>query len=198
MQRRDLIKLITMGAALPALTPDLLAFLQDAHPATGYALQTLNPHQNATIISMADLIIPATETPGAKAVNVNEFIDVILTGWANDEERARFLTGLDKVDKRTNALFGKNFIDLTVPQQEEILRGLDGDYAAEREERSRHLRRPRNEHYTQLDAGFFGMLKHMTLYGYYTSQVGFEQELREQIIPGSFHGCVPVPADKKA
>jgi len=67
----------------------------------------------------------------------------------------------------------------------------------EREELVRR-RRPRTEHYTQLHTGFFGMLKRMTLFGYYSSEVGFKQELKEEIIPGFFHGCVPVPADKKA
>jgi len=197
MQRRDLLKLLTAGAALPAFTPDLLALMQEAQPSSGYVLQTLNAHQNATVTSMIDLIIPATETPGAKAVRVNEFIDVILTGWAEPGERTRFLAGLDSVDKRTSVLFGKDFIACSVPQQEEVLRGLDQEYAMEREELVKR-RLPRTEHYTQLHTGFFGMLKRMTLYGYYTSEVGFKQELREEIIPGFFHGCTPVPADKKA
>jgi hypothetical protein len=32
----------------------------------------------------------------------------------------------------------------------------------------------------------------MTLYGYYTSEIGFTQELRKQIIPGAYHGCAPI------
>jgi len=56
---------------------------------------------------MVDQIIPATETPGAKGALVNEFIDVILTEWANDEERRNFLSGLADMDKQSNTLFGK-------------------------------------------------------------------------------------------
>jgi len=37
-------------------------------------LKTLNPHQNATVTTIAELIIPQTHTPGAKAARVNEFI----------------------------------------------------------------------------------------------------------------------------
>jgi len=66
MQRRDLLKLLTVGAALPAFTPDLLAVMQEAQPSSRYVLQTLNPHQNATVVSMIDLIIPATELPARK------------------------------------------------------------------------------------------------------------------------------------
>jgi len=99
MNRRDALRMLTAGAVLPALTPELFAFYQQAHPGGSYSLRTLNPHQNDTVVAMIDQIIPSTDTPGAKAVRANEFIDVILTEWSNDEERRRFLDGLDDVDK---------------------------------------------------------------------------------------------------
>src|SRR5579863_3659010 len=99
MQRREALRLVLAGSVLPALSPDLFAFFQEAHPADGYALRTLNPHQNATVVIMTDLIIPETDTPGAKAARVNEFIDVILTEWATDDERQNFLNGLAGIDK---------------------------------------------------------------------------------------------------
>ena len=197
MQRRELFRLLGAGAALPVFDSNLLAMLQDAHPKSSYTLRTLNPHQNATVVAMIDLIIPATDTPGAKAVGVNEFIDLILTDWAHDDERKRFLSGLDDVDKRSNAIFGKNFIDVPPAQQEILLRELDQRYAMEREERATHpfVRRPHN---AQLTGDFFGVVKRMTLYGYYTSEVGFTKELRKQIIPGVYHGCTPVTDASKA
>ncbi len=84
MQRRELFRLLTAGAALPVFDSNLLAAFQDAHPKSTYTLRTLNPHQNATVVTMTDLIIPETDTPGAKAVRVNEFIDLILTEWAHE------------------------------------------------------------------------------------------------------------------
>src|SRR5216683_345186 len=105
MQRRDALKLLLAGGVLPAFTPDLFAFFQGAHPASGYTLHTLNAHQNDTVVAMIDQIIPATDTPGAKAARVNEFIDVILTEWATGSERENFLNGLANVDKQSNELF---------------------------------------------------------------------------------------------
>ena|SRR5438477_12137772 len=107
MNRRDALRMFTAGAVLPALTPELFAFYRQAHPDSGYALRTLNAHQNDTVVAMIDQIIPATDTPGAKAARVNEFIDVILTEWAVDSERKNFLDGLAAVDKQSNELFGK-------------------------------------------------------------------------------------------
>src|ERR1700730_11329899 len=67
MQRREMLRILTVGAALPALSPELFAFFRAAHPADGYLLRTLNPHQNDTVVAMSDRIIPETDTPGAKA-----------------------------------------------------------------------------------------------------------------------------------
>ena len=125
MNRRDALRMLTAGAVLPALTPELFAFYQQAHPGGSYSLRTLNPHQNDTVVAMIDQIIPSTDTPGAKAVRVNEFIDVILTEWANDEERRRFLDGLDDVDRQSNALFGKDFASASPAQQLVLLRSMD-------------------------------------------------------------------------
>jgi len=108
----------------------MVAFFREAHAQTGagYKLRTLNPHQNATVVVLTDLIIPETDTPGAKAALVNEFIDVILTEWANDAERQNFLQGLAGIDKQSQELFGKDFVDATPQQQVTLLRAMD-DYA---------------------------------------------------------------------
>ena len=79
MNRRDALRLFTAGAVLPALTPELFAFYQQAHPDGPYSLRTLSPHQNDIVVAMIDQIIPATDTPGEIGARVNEFIDVILT-----------------------------------------------------------------------------------------------------------------------
>ena len=191
MQRREALKLLMAGGVLPALPTDLFAFLQGAHPASGYALRTLNAHQNDTVVAMIDQIIPVTDTPGAKAARVNEFIDVILTEWANDEERRNFLSGLADVDKQSNTLFGKNFTDSSPDQQLTLLRSLDESAAVIRS--ARKTRPPFWEpegRDTHLQEDFFTVFKKMTVHGYYTSEIGFSQELKLQIIPGAQHGCI--------
>src|SRR5580692_1513043 len=125
MQRRDALKFLAAGALAPALAPELFAFFQEAHPESGYALRTLNPHQNATVVLMSEIIIPETDTPGAKGARVNEFIDVILTEWATEEDRNNFLAGLAGVDKQSNDLFGKDFVDASPAQQLALMRAMD-------------------------------------------------------------------------
>jgi len=198
MQRRELFRLLGAGAVLPVFDSNLLAMFQSAQPPSGYVIRTLNPHQNATLIVMTDRIIPETDTPGAKAARVNEFIDLILTEWAHDDERRNFLSGFEEVDKRSNELFAKDFRDASHVQQDALLSELDQRFAVDREDKARYPYRRRREYNTQLQAGFFEIVKHMTLYGYYTSEIGFTQELRKQIIPGAYHGCTSVSDLSKA
>jgi hypothetical protein len=191
MQRRELFRILGAGAVLPAVSPDLFRMLQSAQPRSGYQLQTLTPHQNDTVVAMIDQIIPATDTPGAKAARVNEFIDIILSEWASDAERANFLSGLEDVDRQSNALFAKSFVDAASEQQIVLLRSMDDQVMAE-PRRPHHGSVPPEERDDQLRGNFWKVFKGITLHGYYTSEIGFTQELKLQIIPGAQHGCQPL------
>jgi hypothetical protein len=197
MQRRDALKFLAAGAVAPALAPRLLAFFQQAHPAPGYALRTLNPHQNSTVVLMSEIIIPETDTPGAKGARVNEFIDVILTEWATEEDRGHFLEGLAAVDKQSSELYGKDFVEASPLQQLTLVRAMDEAIGMAGGRPARHGNTV-PERDTQLKGNFFTVFKGITLHGYYTSEVGFSRELGLQIIPGAQHGCVPVATEKKA
>lgn len=201
MQRRELLKFLAAGAALPVLPSSVLALVREAQAQAGpgYQLRTLSPAQNAQVVTMIDLIIPATETPGAKAARVNEFIDVILTDWAVDTERKDFLNGLARVDKKSNELFGKSFVDASPEQQTTQLRAMDdAAMAAHGERLAHHGNHVPEDRDAQLRGDFWDVFKRITLHGYYTSETGFTQELNLQIIPGAYHGCVPWNDGKKA
>ena len=205
MNRREVLRMLTAGAVIPAITPELFAFYQQAHPAGSYSLRSLNPHQNDTVVAMIDQIIPATETPGAKGARVNEFIDVILTEWATQEERQHFLNGLAGVDKQSSELFGKDFAAASSSQQVTLLRSMDDAASVIRAARQRHASNTVPEPDTQLKGDFFTVFKNITLHGYYTSEVAITKELNpegrsvyEIVMPGAFHGCTPIPAERKA
>jgi hypothetical protein len=204
MQRRELFRLLGVGAVLPAMTPEVFALLHQAQPGADYKLRTLDAHQNATVVAMIDLIIPATDTPGAKGARVNEFIDLILTDWAIPEEGKEFLDGLAGIDKKSNELFGKNFVDATPEQQEVQLRSIDDIVMGTRHRPVRHGNTV-PEVDSQMKGPFWIVFKNITLHGYYTSEVAITRELNpanrsvpELIMPGDFHGCSTIPAGGKA
>ena len=187
MHRRQALRLLASAATLPLLSREAFSMFQAVHDQMSDqpVLKTLNPHQNATVTTIAEIIIPQTTTPGAKAARVNEFIDLILTEWYDAEEKATFMTGLADVDSRTRDLYGKDFVDCGEKQQVEVLQALD-DEVAEREQDARRRRSHPPE------KNFFFMMKQLTLVGYYTSQIGFEQESHGEIIPSRHAGCAPL------
>src|SRR5215813_5905023 len=191
MQRREALRIFAAGAVLPAFTPELFRMFRQAQPPPGYSLRTLTGHWNDTVVAMIDQIIPATDTLGAKGARVNEFIDLILTEWATEEERKHFLDGLANIDKQSNELYGKNFVDASLAQQESQLRAIDDIEMANRQYRPRHGNTV-PEPDAHMKGRFWIVFKNITLHGYYTSEIGFTQELKLQVIPGAQHGCAPL------
>src|SRR5688572_13464790 len=89
------------GASLTALAR------QQAHAhaadaviaAQNWTPRTLTAPQNDLVVAVTELIIPETETPGAKAARVNRFVDQVLTD-APPPDRAAFMRGLGWIDSR--------------------------------------------------------------------------------------------------
>jgi len=104
---------------------------------------------------------------------------------------SRFLEGLAGIDKESQQLFGKNFAEASPQQQLTQLRAIDDTTLAGRTTRVRHGNTiPEPD--AQLKGDFWEVFKRITVHGYYTSEIGFTQELKLQIIPGAQHGCAPV------
>lgn len=183
MNRRE--ALLALGGAV-VLTEPLLAAGRSLHDRLGSGiLKVLDPHQNDTVVAVADLIIPATDTPGATAAKVNEFIDLVLAEWLDPEEKTRFLNGLADVDARCRKRFAKDLTACTPEQQTELLQLLDAEVAALRD-----AERQGGKPEPTPSAGFFRTMKWLTLTGYYTSEIGANEELHNPIIPGRYDACV--------
>jgi hypothetical protein len=162
---------VRAGGALDAST--------SARPGT-WSPRALTQSQNETVIALADVIIPETDTPGAAAVRVNEFVDLILADWFSEEERGRFLAGIEDVDARTRREFNRTFVACSPEQKIATVAALDAEVDALR----------------QTDAAdgdptehFFYQMKRLTLTGFFTSEVGLEL-LGYEVVPGTFEGCV--------
>jgi hypothetical protein len=185
MHRRDALRLLVTTAvpALAGLSPARLGAVGRSAHRTGRALQVLDAHQSATVLAIAEHIIPATDTPGARAARVDAFADVILAERYDDRERARFLAGLADVDARARATTGRSFLEATAEQQVAVLTALDAAALAAR------ARDPSSQ-------PFFREMKWLTLYGYYTSEIGVTEELRQSVIPGRYDPCIPVAIDR--
>ena len=178
MNRRDMLLLLAGTAALP---DSLLAMGRAVHQrATAGTLRAFNAHQNETVATIAELIIPKTDTPGAREAGVPGFIDVMFADWADEEQRQSFTAGLANVDERSRTAFGKDFVACTPQQQTELLQDLDYELARLRDTKS------------DTSKNFFQTMKWLTLTGYYTSEVGATSEQHFRIVPGRYEPCYPL------
>jgi hypothetical protein len=153
MQRRDFLALIAIPTAWAqqAAKPD-------------WRPSVFDDHQNDTVIALTELIIPQTDTPGAKAARVNRYIDLFLRD-GSAEQRARFIDGLNALDGRAIRAHGHSFVNCTAEQQTAMLTALD-----------------------QAKAPFFRQAKSLTSRIYYSTQIGYQELNKGGRVPASF-GC---------
>ena len=193
MDRREVLRILATGSLLQLAPANLFAVLGEARRliASQAALRTLNPHQYATVKTMAEMIIPRTDTPGAADVGVAEFIDLMLTEWYDEEEMRRFLAGLADMDSRSQARFAKDFVDGSSAEQSHTLGALGKEMAEQVRENGPRMRGRGAPH-----ASFYAMFRQLTLTAYYTSEAGATQELHFEIVPERYDGCAPAPVQK--
>lgn len=190
MQRRDVLRLLTSAAVVSSLPLEMFQSLQQARAEVGptMGLRTLNAHQNATITTISELIIPETATPGAKGAKVNEFIDLLLTEWYDKPDTERFLQGIADADAASQKQFGKTFVECSAAQQTQLMKVWDNEAMAY----SRASKLAQKTKAAQPPANFFYTVKRLTIVGYYTSEIGFLKELGASIIPPKHAGCAPL------
>jgi glucoside 3-dehydrogenase (cytochrome c) hitch-hiker subunit len=142
--------------------------------ATRWVPTILNAHQHDTVATLVELIIPQTDTPGANAALVDRFVDSLLAE-AQRTDRERFISGLAWLDRRSKALFARDFVTASPAQQAELLTKLSADGSGE----------------DRTGVEFFTAIKSMTITGYYTSEVGLRDELGDdgRMFLAAYEGC---------
>ncbi len=191
MKRRTAIGLLGGAAAGPFVSPagafaELVAWSKrvraSAEPggATDRAASRLTPARARVMAALAEVIIPATDTPGASEAGVTEFVAALVDGWLDDEDRDRFLAGLDTVDPAVRERFGAVFAECAPGEQAAFVRELDEALADMREDPA-----------VDETLHFFHDVKRFTLTAYFTSDAGLDA-LGYRTTFRAFEGCAPV------
>jgi hypothetical protein len=198
MNRRQALKSIGVAAALPLSSSELFALGRKAHAhvqAGGsddrYIFLSLDADESEILMVACELIVPETDTPGARSARVPEFIDAVLTGWFDEGERRRFLRGIRDLDERARAREGMSFPSCPSAAQIRILQDLEAEATRELGDAA-PTRAARRAAKSGPGAPFFSGLKWLTLFGYFTSAAGMEQELEYVEFPGAYDGCAPL------
>lgn len=174
-----------VGVAASALWVTDLLLLAEQHGTHAHLLAVtpqggvwnpavLSAQQLQTVGTLVELIIPTTDTPGARAALVDRYVDGVLS-TASPATRSRFLDGLAWLETRSRTLYKTGFTDAGGPQQIDLLTRLAADNPTEE----------------AAGVQFFSAIKSMTISGYYSSQIGLMQELGNDgvLMLPSYPGC---------
>ena len=198
MKRRELIRAGVFAGAAAALPRSPAAAQSAAQPseltpaqsgvdaskdlgAPGWKPLFLDEHQNETLIVLSDLIIPATDTPGAKEAFVNRYIDVVLAAETQETQRG-FLNSLGYLDGESMRRYKAAFRYLPREEQDDLLHALAYPRAASGW--TGEAAAPDTGHI------HFEQLKDRIVTAYYSSQIG-ERELGWDgaFAHGTYEGC---------
>lgn len=178
MNRRHVIKMLTLALGGSLALPALRAMAEHAHkhhsqgksPETAYQYRMFDKQTVALLEAFTDVIIPRTDTPGARDAAVPAFIDLMLAEWYDEKDTARFMAGLSAFTAAIQNKYNCDFISLSPEKRYAEVEALD----------RRLLSRSDGDNH------FYPMAKELTLIGYYTSKEGMETELHYQGLIGEF------------
>ncbi len=149
--------------------------------APGWKPLLLDEHQNETLIILSDLIIPATDTPGAKEALVNRYIDLVLAADTPENQRA-FLNSLSYLDGESMRRYKAAFRYLAREDQDDLLHSMAYASAGSGWTGEAAATDPGHTHFEQLKQRI-GM-------AYYNSQIGTrELGWDGAFAHGPYQGC---------
>lgn len=211
INRREAIRRISLllgGAALIGCSrmDDVDAAAEKAARASvPTAIGRFSVEDIAFLDEIAETIVPATRTPGAKEAKVGAFMALMVTDCYDPGEQKIFRDGMREVDAAAKKTANVAFMQATPQQRLQVLTAFDLEAhreAAEADERKRNgsAQTPPYDSIEAEEASFdksdeithfFRMMKELTLLGYFTSEIGCTQVLRYTEVPGRYDPCVP-------
>jgi hypothetical protein len=164
MNRREVMKnvALVLGGAFSA--PTLMAMDKwelNSKPEVKNTAFSLTATQQKIVAEIAEIIIPKTETPGAKEVGVSAFIEMMLRDCYKEPEQLSFMEGLASMEK-------VKFLSLNSDERNGVLKFLEQDA----------------KKMTGKSTPFWRLIKELTLLGYFTSEAGLKASFEYVQIPG--------------
>lgn len=188
MNRRDLFRHAVWGAAGAAVSQSAGAALEfpsgyDASKELSRADWKpvfLDDHQNQTLIAFSDILIPQTETPGAKAALVNRFLDLVLAAETREAQKS-FVDSLAFLDGESFERYHAAFAFLEPEQQADVVRLMAYPHSLETWDEKIQTPDPGHLH--------FENLKIWVSRAYYNSEAGMQALGYDGPPHGDFKGC---------
>jgi hypothetical protein len=148
-------------------------------------------HRKELLAALAEAIIPATDTPGAREAGVHEYIALVIRDCTAVKSQNKFIDGLKELEHYCDAQYNCGFEQCTELQKHQVL-----TYFEEKGKSARGIL-GKVQNYV-IGPSFFSILKFYTTEGYCTSEPGATRGLAYVPIPGKFQGCIPLQHGQKS
>jgi hypothetical protein len=133
----------------------------------------ISTDQEKLLAELAETIIPKTSSPGAKDLSAHLFALKMIDDCRSKEDQDRFIEGLKAFEK----MAGKDFARQSMQERAKILEPLEKDKDAK-----------------EPAAAFYRTMKRLTIQAYTSSEYFLTKVQVYEMVPGRYHGCVPVKA----
>lgn len=131
--------------------------------------------QEKLLGEIAEAILPATETVGAKDISAHWFALKMIDDCYKKEDQQKFMQGLEQFEQSAKTKFGKSFSNCSPGQKESMLHEFES------------RKKPADE-----SSFFYITMKNLTIRAYTTSQFYLTKIQVYKLVPGKFKGCVSV------
>lgn len=209
MDRRELLKMIAVLTGGAVIGGEL--FLTGCK-AGGKADAGFTAANISLLDEIAETIIPATDSPGAKAAQVGEFMKIMVTDCYTEKQQAAFMNGITQLEEACKKMNSKGFMDCNAQQRHDFLVSLEKEAKAFNEKRdaddkpkreandeaNKKLAWKDHKEFEGSPSHYYTMMKQLTLLGYFTSKPGATQALRNLPVPGKYDGAFPYKKGDKA
>lgn len=186
MNRREILKQMAILSGGLMLVPSCDFSRQDIMLA--YDNLEVSEEQKAILQKLCNTIMPSDTTyKGAEELELSDFVLVMVNDCYSRENQKNFTKGLKSLSQYAEAQTRQNFLGLTQDLAEELLRDI--------------LQHPEieDENMENPDAISFEQVRYcvdtsksLTIQGYMASEYIMKEVMPYQLIPGPFHGKVPI------
>jgi len=188
MNRREALKKTGLIAGYALSATAIAAVVQACKPESGasgrvtdeWRAEFFDEEQMDLIAELTETILPETVTPGAKSVHVHRYIDDEVEYMFSPQEQYDFVLGLEDVQGRAMAIYGKKFQACDLTQRMELLKILEGEAKV--------------GDWPNKSSGypFFNEFKSMCFAGYFTSERIGKEVLNYDPVPAQYEGCIEI------
>jgi hypothetical protein len=171
MQRRSAIKTIALSIGSTIVLPSWAnAWNKASLHNAGFIISA---SQEAILAEVVETIIPKTDTPGAKELNIDQFTTKMVADCYDKKSQEIFSKGLDLVENTAKRDFSKSFADCDTSQKLGILNKMSNSENSD-------------------EKSFVRLVKNLTIQGYLNSEYVMTNLRIYEFAPARYHGCVPV------